>query len=93
MSEYLIHLQSGKTDPLSLPVQITDALSGISNSTVQLDKTITDNPIKAAPAALAIGNHGIEITGTDLAGNVTASTYKVQIDTNLRHRLLHSKCQ
>jgi hypothetical protein len=73
-----------QTDSLNLPVQITDALSGISNSTVQLDKKIEGNPIKAAPAALAVGYHVIEITGTDLAGNVTANTYtlQVQIDTN-----------
>jgi hypothetical protein len=73
-----------QTDPLNLSVQITDALSGVSNSTVQLDKKIVGNPIKAAPATLAVGNHAIEITGTDLAGNVTANTYtlQVQIDTN-----------
>lgn len=74
-----------QTDPLSLPVQITDALSGISSSTVQLDKKIMGNPIIAAPAALAVGNHVIEITGTDLAGNVTASTYTLQVQIDANH--------
>ncbi|MCY9667186.1 DUF5010 C-terminal domain-containing protein [Paenibacillus alginolyticus] len=74
-----------QTDSLSLPVQITDALSGVSNSTVQLDKKIVGNPIKAAPATLAIGNHAIEITGTDLAGNVTANTYTLQVQIDANH--------
>jgi hypothetical protein len=73
-----------QTDPLNLSVQITDALSGIASSSIQLDKKNTGNPIQAAPASLAVGNHVIEIIGTDLAGNVTANTYtlQVQIDTN-----------
>ncbi|MGO4270410.1 hypothetical protein AB4Z22_11255, partial [Paenibacillus sp. TAF58] len=74
-----------QTDPLNLSVQITDALSGVSNSTVQLDKKIVGNPIQAAPASLAVGNHVIEITGTDLAGNVTANTYKLQVQIDAHH--------
>ncbi|OAS16068.1 OmpL47-type beta-barrel domain-containing protein [Paenibacillus oryzisoli] len=74
-----------QTDPLNLSVQITDALSGVSNSSIQLDKKNTGNPIQVAPAALAVGNHLIEIVGTDLAGNVTASTYTLQVQIDTKH--------
>ncbi|WP_261301480.1 OmpL47-type beta-barrel domain-containing protein [Paenibacillus andongensis] len=74
-----------QTDPLNLSVQITDTLSGVSNSTVQLDKKMVSNPITAAPASLAVGNHLIEITGTDLAGNVTANTYTLQVQIDANH--------
>lgn len=72
-----------QTDPLNLPVSISDSLSGVSDSTVKLDGTIAGNPLQADPATLAAGNHVIEVTAEDLAGNVTANTYtlKVSIDT------------
>ncbi|MFD0696618.1 OmpL47-type beta-barrel domain-containing protein [Paenibacillus sp. GCM10027628] len=74
-----------QTDPLNLPVQITDSLSGVKSSTIQLDKTAVDNPIQAAPATLAVGNHLIEISAMDAAGNVTANTYTLQVKMDVNH--------
>lgn len=74
-----------QTDALNLPVRITDSLSGISNSTVKLDNKITTNPIKADPATLTVGNHLIDITATDAAGNVTSNTYTLQVKIDAAH--------
>lgn len=74
-----------QTDPLNLPVQVSDALSGVRECTVKLDGTNTGNPVRAEPATLAAGAHLIEVTASDWAGNVTANTYTLTVSIDAAH--------
>ncbi|WP_248923847.1 OmpL47-type beta-barrel domain-containing protein [Paenibacillus hamazuiensis] len=58
-------------DAVSIPFQITDALSGVDRMEATLDGKAASLPITAAPYTLSIGEHSIDVKAVDHAGNVT----------------------
>ncbi|UUZ84741.1 hypothetical protein LJK88_14540 [Paenibacillus sp. P26] len=56
---------------MSIPFQITDALSGVDHVEATLDGEATSLPITAKPYALSIGEHSIDLKAADHAGNIT----------------------
>lgn len=74
-----------RTDSLNLEFDISDSFSEISSEKFKIDGIEISNPIEIKPFSLSIGNHTIEVTVTDLAGNVTNETYKLKVKMDIDH--------
>ncbi|WP_144029121.1 OmpL47-type beta-barrel domain-containing protein [Paenibacillus rigui] len=72
-------------DAVSIPFEITDALSGVDQVEATLDGTAVSLPINTNPYELSIGEHSIKIKATDYAGNVTVEQYVLTIVMDRDH--------
>jgi hypothetical protein len=73
------------TDPIVLNVMISDTLSGVASSVVKLDGAVVSPNINLQPLSLWLGQHTIEITATDAAGNTIVSTFVLKLIMDLDH--------
>ncbi|WP_052737705.1 polysaccharide lyase family 8 super-sandwich domain-containing protein [Bacillus sp. SA1-12] len=78
-------LEFYRTDSVNLDFEISDSFSVISRNEFKLDGVKVSHPIKIEPFSLSIGDHTIEVTATDRAGNVTNETYKVKVTMDIDH--------
>ncbi|MDN3018457.1 polysaccharide lyase family 8 super-sandwich domain-containing protein [Paenibacillus sp. BSR1-1] len=78
-------LEFYRTDSVNVEFEISDSFSGVSSVEVKLDGVEVSNPIVMEPYSLSEGDHTIEITATDRAGNVTNKTYKLNIKMDIAH--------
>ncbi|WP_202914535.1 OmpL47-type beta-barrel domain-containing protein [Paenibacillus antri] len=70
-------------EAVRIPFDITDALSGLTDTKAMLDGTEVGLPIEAAPYALSVGDHEIAIIATDAAGNVTERQFVLKVETDI----------
>ncbi|BFT72840.1 OmpL47-type beta-barrel domain-containing protein [Paenibacillus sp. P36] len=73
------------TDPIVLNVGISDALSGVASSKVKMDGVIVSPNINLQPLNLWLGQHTIEVTASDHAGNTIVRTYVLKVIMDLDH--------
>ncbi|WP_121613530.1 polysaccharide lyase family 8 super-sandwich domain-containing protein [Mesobacillus foraminis] len=78
-------LELYRTDSVSPKFEISDSFSGVSSKEFKLDGLVVSNPIEIQPFSLSIGDHTIEVTATDHAGNVTNETYKLKVKMDIDH--------
>nr|WP_231571114.1 discoidin domain-containing protein [Paenibacillus sp. VKM B-2647] len=74
-----------QTDAVNVPFVITDALSGLADAKVTLDGKAASQNVTAAPLSLALGDHDIAITASDVAGNVTEQHYVLSVRMDIQH--------
>lgn len=74
-----------QTDAVSIRFDIADSLSGVAGAVYQLDGKAASNPVAADPLALALGNHTIKVSATDVAGNTTAREFTLTVMTDVGH--------
>lgn len=73
------------TDPIVLNVSISDALSGVASSVVKLDGIVVSPSINIQPLSLWLGDHIIEVTATDAAGNTIVRTFVLKVIMDIDH--------
>jgi hyaluronate lyase len=72
-----------RTDAISFPIIITDALSGLAQTSIKLDGVEVGHPIEFGPYSLSLGEHVIEASATDLAGNELVQSYSFQVTMDI----------
>lgn len=78
-------LEIYRTDSVNLEFGFTDAYSGVSSKEFKVDGLVVSNPIEIQPFSLSIGDHTIEVTATDRAGNITNETYNLKVKMDIDH--------
>ncbi|MFK7692770.1 phosphodiester glycosidase family protein [Paenibacillus sp. HJGM_3] len=73
------------TDTLNLPVEVTDALSGVKEVSVTLDGNQIDLPIVKAPISLSLGEHSLTVRAVDHAGNISEQTFGLNVTIDIAH--------
>ncbi|MFD0692941.1 discoidin domain-containing protein [Paenibacillus sp. GCM10027628] len=73
------------TDAVSVPIVITDALSGVADAKVTLDGAVVNQNVTADPLSLALGVHDIGVTATDNAGNISVQHYVLNVMMDIGH--------
>lgn len=76
---------SYRTDTVPVTISITDALSGVAHSIVKLDGFETTQNIVIEPYSLSLGEHVIEVTASDAAGNVTVKQFPFTVTMDIDH--------
>ncbi|OPA73631.1 hypothetical protein BVG16_27900 [Paenibacillus selenitireducens] len=74
-----------QTDAIQLQFAITDSLSGVSNSVVKLDDATIANPATLSPLSLSVGNHNIQVSAQDIAGNSSLNDFTLQVVMDTDH--------
>lgn len=79
-------LEFYRTDSVNLEFEISDSFSDVSSKEFKLDGVkVISHPIIIEPFSLSKGDHTIEVTATDRAGNVINETYKVKVKMDIDH--------
>jgi hypothetical protein len=78
-------------EPLIARIEASDSFSGVQELIVTFDGNPASTDIAMAPFTLALGNHRIDVTAKDRAGNVVRRTIPVEviIDTDHLDELLN----
>lgn len=74
-----------QSDAANIRFEISDDLSGVDDTTFLLDGAVTTNPIVIAPLALPVGDHPVQVSATDAAGNTTTMDYVLRIMIDADH--------
>ena len=78
-------LEFYRTDSVNAEFEISDSFSGVSSKEFKLDGVEVTHPIAMEPFSLSEGDHTIEVTATDRAGNVTNETYSLIVKMDIDH--------
>lgn len=80
-----------QTDAASILFEINDGLSGPASSTIELDGKIVGSFLNIAPLSLAVGEHSVQVTAVDVAGNESKKQFLliVKIDANHLYDVLN----
>jgi hypothetical protein len=73
------------TEPIVLNVVASDALSGISSTVVKLDGATVSSSLSLQPLSMGLGQHIIEVTATDAAGNTTVRNFVLKVTMDVDH--------
>ena len=73
------------TDAIRLGFDVKDALSGVASSSVKLDHEDVANPVVFEPLSLSLGDHTVDVTAADQAGNVTVQSFKLHVSMDAQH--------
>ncbi|MDQ1004405.1 hyaluronate lyase [Neobacillus niacini] len=77
-------LEFYRTDSVNPELEISDSFSGVSRKEFTLDGVVVNTP-EIQPFSLSIGDHTIEVTATDRAGNVTNETIRLKVKMDIDH--------
>lgn len=70
-------------EELTLEITADDALSGLKRLSVTLDGQTVDSRLLTDPFTLSVGQHTIEVTAEDQAGNETVKSIPVEVKSEL----------
>ncbi|UKS24754.1 PA14 domain-containing protein [Paenibacillus sp. HWE-109] len=73
------------TDPIVPNLIVSDPLSGVASTIVKLDGAVVPTNLNLPPLSLWLGQHTLEVTATDLAGNQIVRTFVIKVIMDLDH--------